>query len=139
MAGESTLPTEHYPDEFTVSSHLVTGADLANFPWIYADRTLVIDSVTVENHGTAVGGTATMQLVEVASGTVPTSANIDSGTAITNAISIAANSAATAGTMVTTANTIALGSWLCVKVAAGGGTLGNFRGAIQIRYRTRQK
>lgn len=139
MAGESITLVTEYPDEFTTVTHVVHDGSLANFPWIYADRAFVVDSVNVCAMGTAVGGTATLQLIEVVSGTIPTSGNIDSGTTVSSTISIAANTAVTAGTITTTANTIAVGNWLCVRAVAGGGTLSNFRGAIQVRLRTRLK
>ena len=133
------LVVQHYPDDFRTLTHVVHDASAADLVWLYADRTLVVDSIFVTAMGaSAVGGTATVQLVKVASGTIPTSTNIQAATAVSSAISVAANSAATEGTITTSANEIASGSWLALKWTAGGGTLSNFRGAIQVRYRSRQ-
>jgi hypothetical protein len=139
MPGENILVTQHYPDDFQILTHVVHDASLADFAWIYAGRNTIVDSVVVANGGTAVGGTATIEIVKVASGTIPTSTNIQAGTAITSTISIAANAAATEGAINIANNFVDSGSWICVKTTAGGGTLSNFRGAITIRFRSRPK
>jgi hypothetical protein len=139
MPGENVLPTQYYPDDFQPLTHVVHDASLADFPWIYADRNLIVDSVVVCNGGTAVGGTASIHIVKTAPGVVPTSTNVQAGTNITSAISIVANAAATNGTVLDSDNFVDAGSWICVKTTAGGGTLSNFRGAITIRFRSRPK
>ena len=133
------LVTQHYPHDFQIFTHVVHDASAADLVWLYADRIMVIDSIVVTAmHTSAVGGSATVQLVKVAKDTIPTSTNIQAGTAISNAISVAANTAVTEGTITTSTNEVAAGSWVCLKWTAGGGTLANFRGAIQMRFRSQQ-
>lgn len=139
MPGENVLPVQYYPDDFQRITHVVHDASLADLALVYADRNLIVDSVLLCCSGTAVGGSATIELVKVASGTIPTSTNIQSGTSISSTMSIAANSAATAGTITNTTNFVDIGSWICIKTTAGGGTLSNFRGTIHMRFRSRPK
>ena len=141
MAGENVLPVQHYPDDFQVSSHVVHDGSLADFPWIYCDRNLIVDAFYVCSQIGAGGTTTTVALVKVASGTIPTSANI--GTAATagtiSTVNISAAAAVTSGTIATTTNFVDAGSWICIDATAGDGTLGTFRGTFNIRFRSRVK
>jgi len=139
MPGENVLPAQYYPDDFQIVSHVVHDASLADLALVYADRNLILDSVVLCCSGTAVGGTATIEIVKVASGTIPTSTNIQAGTSISSTLSIAANSAATTGTIINTTNFVDIGSWICIKTTAGSGTLSNFRGTVNLRLRSRPK
>jgi hypothetical protein len=139
MPGENVLPAQYYPDDFQIVSHVVHDASLADLALVYADRNLILDSAVLCCSGTAVGGTATIEIVKVASPNIPTSTNIQAGTSISSTLSIAANSAATVGTITNTTNFVEIGSWICIKTTVGGGTLANFRGTINLRFRSRPK
>lgn len=141
MPGENVLPVQYYPDDFLTLSHVVHDSSLADFPWIYCDRNLIVDAFYVCSQIGAGGTTTTVALVKVASGTIPTSANI--GTAATagtiSTVNVSAAAAVTSGTVVNTTNFVDTGSWLCIDATAGDGTLATFRGTFNIRFRSRPK
>jgi len=141
MPGENVLPVQHYPDDFLTLSHVVHDSSLADFPWIYCDRNLIVDAFYVCSQIGAGGTTTTVALVKVASGTIPTTANIaTAATAGTiSTVNVSAAAAVTSGTIVNTVNFVDAGSWICIDATAGDGTLATFRGTFNIRFRSRPK
>jgi len=139
MPGENVLVPQYYPDDFQVSAHVVHDASLADFPWIYCDRNLIVDAFYVCSQIGAGGTTTTVALVKVDSGTIPTSANITSAASAgtISTVNISAAAAVTSGTIVNTTNFVDAGSWLCIDATAGDGTLATFRGTFIIRFRSR--
>ena len=132
MPGESTLPVQHYPDDFFVYTCPVFGssADTAVF---YCDRPMVVDSCTVLVSFAASG--ATIQMRVVPEGTSPTTANIGNATAITDSQSIATTGVYQVP-VVLTENVLPAGSLIAVDMT---GTTTAFRGAVQLRLRSRMK
>lgn len=150
------LVTQHYPDDFQVLTYAFTGAAV-NDPTaiLYADRTLVIDSITVGIHAIAgSGGSLTFRygLTTLQDGTgtaiavlLPTSANgtyAAGETAVMDGVGYVKHYS-TAGVvsndtgstqLSTTLNVIPQGYWLAIDPASASA----FRGTIQIRYRSRQ-
>jgi hypothetical protein len=150
------LVVQHYPDDFQTVSYVFTGAAI-NDPTaiLYADRTLVIDSIVVGIHAIAgAGGSLTfrysLNAVQNGSGTaiavlLPTAANgtyADGETAVLDGVGYVKHystagvvSNDTGSTQLSTSlNVIPQGYWLAIDPASASA----FRGTIQVRYRSRQ-
>jgi hypothetical protein len=149
MPGETILPVEHYPDEFFTTRYFMHDSNGNSRPIFYTDanpavggrgRSYVVDAATIGIYGTAVGGTATLEVVYLPAGTAPTTANFNGGTAVSVASGNIDTTDTTVQMVVNTANnTIPPGCWVGIKLTAGGGTLTNLRGALQVRLRSRLK
>jgi hypothetical protein len=150
MAGENFLPVQHYPDDFSVAEITLPAAiATTGFPLIYADRDLVIDSVTIGFliPSSTASQTGTIQKTTGGSrnGITVTAAS-PAGTK-TTVMGAGTFDISTAGTVVLTTETSTtyLGSTLN-KLDAGNwllfipsGTTAAIVGTVQIRYRSRPK
>lgn len=148
----TSLVTQHYPDDFQVCTFPIMSAPVDPFPAFYADRDMVVDSVTVGVQ--AAGGANGRLFLETAaapnadSGTVFCTINID-GTSNTTAgdtiISttdgvLRREAAGTSGnvgasTLINAENNLVkAGQWVMLDF---GGTVTGFRGVVQVRFRSR--
>lgn len=147
MAGESSLPAQYYHDDQQVICEVLI-APAAATPILYADRNLIIDSVTVGTYTASTGGTtATIQ---------KTTAGTNDGITITPAFpnasltsimatgtipidvirTIVVTTESATRSLSTDQNTLDAGNWLMF-VPVSGAT--NFVGSVQIRFRSRPK
>lgn len=153
MAGENSLPVQHFPDDFSIETiSLPLVVPTTGWPVLYADRDLVIDSITV---GICVASTTSSQTAifsKTTSGIRNASDNskITPAQVFTSPTSImAAGSVAisTIGTYVLTTdsatnnlsaslNRLDAGNWLIF--VPSGATVG-MTCTIQVRVRSRQK
>lgn len=145
------LVIQHYPDDFQLLTYYVQSALTDPSTILYADRTMVIDSITVTTK-TAHGSAATASF-EVSSD--PTSAggttmgtvdlNLTAGVTVflDGVTPDSVRTVAADGTAGTSANSVQLsrstnvipaGSFLQVDLTSGT----SWRGLIQIRFRSRQ-
>lgn len=135
----NVLAPQYYQDDFQIISELlispVTGTAL-----LYADRDLVIDSIT---YGVSVvgGAGASLQLVKTTSGTAASPASALAATVAAGTTLHSAQVITTGGTFspaLTTpasdTNLIRAGNWLGVIVA---GTIGSAAVIVQMRIRSR--
>ena len=156
MAGESTLLTQYYPDDFDIVSfqfNTSSGGSLNDpTPLLYADRNLIIDTIIVGVVNT--GGTSAAASFEQASnpnatnGTVVAVAAIDGTNAAAGDTIVLTTDGVTrsnGGTATTTTgnsaidrttNFIPKGNWLIIDVT---GNLSSANITVQIRYRSRPK
>lgn len=144
------LVVQHYPDDFQLLTYYVQGALTDPSTILYADRTFVIDSITVTTQ-TANGSAATASFevssdpTSVAGTTMGTvDLNLTAGTTVfldgvgSSVRTVAANG--TAGTssnsvqLSTSTNIIPAGSFLQIDLTNGT----SWRGLIQVRFRSRQ-
>jgi hypothetical protein len=135
------LVTQHYPDDFQIHSILIQSALVTGKVVFYADRDIVVDSITF---GVNVAGAAssTVQVVKTTTGTASSpisaaAASITSGaTALHTAFDTSATGtlSATLATPSSDTNLVKAGNWLGLIVT---GTVTNLRGVIQIRFRSR--
>ena len=150
MAGENVLPVEHYPDEFFTTRYFMHDSNSASRPFFFTDptpavgglgREYTVDAAYLGIYGTAVGGSGTLQLVHLPVGDAPTTANFNgvNAVAITDATDISVTD--TTKTFVINAdnNRVPAGCYIGMKLVAGGGTLGNLRGILTVRLRSRPK
>jgi len=153
MSGETSLPTQYYPDDFQIITiDAINTALVDPTAALYADRDLIIDSIIVYTrtpHSAAASGSFEVTTDPTGvSGAVMAVAdlNLNAGTtlflatdggtppATVTAAGVAGTSANS--TQLTAAeNTINRGSFLVVDLSAGT----NWRGFIQIRFRSRPK
>ena len=160
MPGESSLPVQHYADDFQVVSIPFWAAAITDpTPILYADRDLVIDEIVVGV--TVVGGTSYALDFESSTSPIGTAgasmctinvdtANVSAGDTLvattdnvlryssagalqTTTVGSTAINGVTAGVQ---SNFIAKGSWLVVDIS---GTVGSGRVVVQIRFRSRLK
>jgi len=134
------LVTQHYPDDFKTFSYLVSAQlTSGNLIVFYADRDLVIDSITVGVGIVQAGGS--IAVVKTTGGTLasPKSA---APASLTEAAAVAitgSQSVATLGTFTPTiifaadANIVKAGNYVGITID----TVAAFRGYIQIRVRSR--
>lgn len=136
----TVLLASSYKDDFEVQSFLITATPVTGMLLFYADRTMIIDSITF---GVNVVGAAssTLQVTKTTAGTaatpsVATPAVVTGGTALHTAV--AADATGTTNVALLTpasdTNVLKAGNWLGLVVA---GTATNVRGSIQIRLRSR--
>ena len=136
MAGENTILSSQYPDQFqNIVVQLATAADAAadadDSLVYYAERDTVIDAAILM--ATAGDADQTIQLKRLDSATTdPDSA----GTAFSNAQVVAAAYTAYELTITTTENFIPAGSMVAVNIE-NAGTAGEI--TLQLRFRTRIK
>jgi len=136
MAGENTILSSQYPDQFqNIVVQLATAADAAadadDSLVYYAERDTVIDAAILM--ATAGDADQTIQLKRLDSATTdPDSA----GTAFSNAQVVAAAYTAYELTITTTENFIPAGSMIAVNIE-NAGTAGEI--TLQLRFRTRIK
>jgi hypothetical protein len=140
MAGESTLPNEHYPDYFQIVTvpfnHALEGTAANTLPFMYVEPRstngtgVVIDSIAI---GISVveGAAETVEVVhattvDATSGFV----SLQTATVSTNALGT------TIPTINTSNNFVPAGSWLMLKFDAA---LGSAHGCVTIRFRSRLK
>jgi hypothetical protein len=140
MAGESTLPNEHYPDYFQIVNvpfnHALEGTGSNTLPFMYVEPRstngtgVVIDSIAI---GISVveGAAETVEVVhattvDATSGFV----SLQTATVSTNALGT------TIPTINTSNNFVPAGSWLMLKFDAA---LGAAHGCVTIRFRSRLK
>ena len=123
------LLPQSYPDDFQIITLPLTVAEGVDRAIFYADRTLVVDSVvigctTVDSDGS----------ITVKHGGGPLAADINSGTSITGATSVASTGTLTP-TIITAsnANEVAAGRWVGIDAT----TAEAFAGVVQIRFRSR--
>ena len=137
----TVLLASSYKDDFELHSFLITATPVTGMILLYADRTLVIDSITFGVN--VVGsGTSTLQVAKTTGGTLTTPslatpALITGGTALHTAVSTDTTTATLTPALLTPAsdtNVLKAGNWLGLIVA---GTATNVRGVVQIRFRSR--
>jgi hypothetical protein len=136
----NVLQTQYYTDDFQVLTYVIRGAFSSGTAFLYADRDIVIDSITI---GVSVGGGAGSRIGfnKTTTGTLASpasalAADIQSGTSLYSPV----QSITTAGTfrpaLATPANDTNLvkaGNWL----GFSGNGDANTVVAIQIRFRSR--
>ena len=136
----TVLLASSYKDDFEVQSFLITATPVTGMLLLYADRTMIIDSITF---GVNVVGSSssTLQVMKTTAGTaatpsVATPAVVTGGTALHTAVSSDATGTTNVAllTPASDTNVLKVGNWLGLVV---GGTATNVRGAVQIRYRSR--
>lgn len=145
------LVIQHYPDDFQLLTYYVQSALTDPSTILYADRTYVIDSITVTTK-TTTGVVDSYAFFEVSSNPTSTGGttmatvdlNLANGTTVfldgvgSTVRTVAADG--TAGTsggsiqLSTSANIIPAGSFLQIDLQSGT----TWRGLIQIRFRSRQ-
>jgi len=139
MAGEPTLPNEHYPDYFQILSipfhHALLNTSNDIIPLMYVEPRanngtgIVVDSIV---YGISIVESAADTL-EVIHATTP---QATTGTSIQVA-TIPANVLGTATTTINTDNNfVPAGSWLILKASAD---LNQVHGCVTIRFRSRLK
>ena len=139
MAGENTLPNEHYPDYFEVVSfpfyHAMVKSTTNTLPLMYVEARatngtgIVVDSITF---GVNVVETAadTAQIISAAT------PQATSGTAL-HATACALDALGTTTVTVDPANNfVPAGNWLLLKASD---SLGQVHGSVTIRFRSRLK
>lgn len=159
MAGESSLPVQYYHDDQQIVAEVfVAPAGTTNIPLLYADRTLIIDSITVgiltgtstntlDFHKTSTAIPADSVIVPTAldataatiltgsSGTVPAgTANANAVYFITTESGVGALGATTK--LDNTKNTLDAGNWLFLRAS---GTMSSATVSVQVRFRSRPK
>lgn len=155
MAGEATVPVQHYPDEFDVF-HLAHAHSALEAPTqlIFAERGYVIDCIIVGIH--QAGGSGALLKFRISTDQNETSstpiATVDVYTGVTAGDTFVLNgddgafkynssgvqSAVTSGSTVQldkTANFMAAGTWLSVEPVSAN----QLRCSIRVRYRSRFK
>lgn len=140
MAGEPTLPNEHYPDYFQIVTvpfnHALEGTAANTLPFMYVEPRatngtgIVVDSIVI-GISVAEGAAETVEVVHATTVEATTGfVSLQTSTVSTNAT----------GTTVTTINTdnnfVPAGSWLMLKFDAA---LGTAHGCVTIRFRSRLK
>lgn len=147
MAGENSLPAQYYHDDQQVMCEVLI-APAAATPILYADRNLIIDSVTVGTYTASTGGTtATIQkttagtndgitITPAAPNATPTSIMATGTIPINAAGTIVVNTESATRSLSNAQNTLDAGNWLLF-VPASGAT--SFVGSVQIRFRSRPK
>lgn len=140
MAGESTLPNEHYPDYFQIVNvpfnHALEGTAAFTLPFMYVEPRstngtgIVVDSIAI-GISLAEGTAETVEVVHATTVEAQTGfVSLQTATVSTNA----------AGTTIPTINTsnnfVPAGSWLMLKFDAA---LGTAHGCVTIRFRSRLK
>jgi hypothetical protein len=134
------LVTQHYPDDFQIYTTVLQAAPTNGMVLFYADRDLVIDSITL---GVNVAGAAssTIQVAKTTTGTAASPitaapASITGGTALHTAFDTSATGtlSATLTTPSSDTNRVLAGNWVGLIVS---GTVTNLRGMVQIRFRSR--
>ena len=159
MAGETVLPAQHYPDDFQIVTELFSApASGAGTPLLYADRSLIIDSITIGiltgtstntldivKTSTAVpaDGVITPSVLNTASATIltGTSGTVPAGTANANSVVVLTTESGVGALGVTTKldntkNTLDAGNWLFLSPS---GTMTSAAIVVQIRFRSRPK
>lgn len=150
MAGETSLPVQHYSDDFSISEiSLPAVIAVGGFPLIYADRDLVIDSVTcgfLVASSTAsqtatiqktTTGTRTGVSVTAASPAATKTTIMGTGTIDISTVGTVVVSTETATTSLSkTLNILDAGNWL---LFIPSGTTAAIVGTVQVRYRSRLK
>lgn len=151
MAGENFLPVQHYPDDFSIAEVTIPAAvTTTGFPLIYADRDLIIDSVTVGLIVVSSTGSQTATIQKTTGGTrtgttVTAASPAGSKTSIMGAGTVDISTAA--GTFVITTETsttylsntlnkLDAGNWL---LFIPSGTTSSMSCMVQVRYRSRPK
>lgn len=147
MAGENSLPAQYYHDDQQICCEVLI-APAAATPILYADRNLIIDSVTVGTYTASTGGaTATIQkttagtndgitITPAAPNATPTSIMATGTIPINAAGTIVVNTESATRSLSNAQNTLDAGNWLLF-VPASGAT--SFVGSVQIRFRSRPK
>ena len=150
MAGENFLPIQHYPDDFTVAEIPLPAVIAATgFPLLYADRDLVIDSVTIGFLIASSTGSQTGTMQKTTGGSrngITVTAASPAGTK-TTMMGSGTFDISTPGTVVLTTETsttylgntlnkLDAGNWL---LFIPSGTTAAIVGIVQIRYRSRPK
>ena len=136
----TVLLASSYKDDFEIQSFLITATPVTGMVLLYADRTLVIDSITFGVN--VVGsGSSTLQVAKTTAGTLATPslatpALITGGTVLHTAVSTDTTATLTPAllTPASDTNVLKAGNWLGLIV---GGTVTNVRGVVQIRFRSR--
>lgn len=155
MAGENSLVTQHYPDDFqVVVFNNATAAPHDPTVLLYADRDLYVDEIVVGIH--AVGGTSAALSFEVTrdlaggTGDVVAVANIDTANVVASDTMVLTTegvvrtsssgsvyASSTGSTAISNSeNKIPQGYWLIIDIT---GTIGSGRAAVQVRFRSRPK
>lgn len=126
------LVTQHYPDDFQILNftiiHSGVPAALDTLPLFYADRRLVVDSIT---YGVAVAETGSSDTVELVHATTP---QATTGTSIQSATSSINTVGTVTPTVSSTNNEVPSGSWVIAKFSD---SLGQVHLNIQVRFRSR--
>jgi hypothetical protein len=149
------LVTQHYPDDFQVVTYAFDTTLVDPWPLLYADRSIVIDSIVVGVTTAAAGGSSGALSFEKTTGPINGSGtvlavagvddnNLDAGHYIVldgNGSVRRFNgsgelqSTATGSTQLSSSeNQLNAGQWLVVDFT---GTFANFRGFVQVRFRSR--
>lgn len=150
MAGENFLPVQHYPDDFSIAEITLPAAvATTGFPLLYADRDLIIDTVTFglliasttsSQTGTiqkTTGGTRNGITVTAASPAGTKTTMMGAGTVDISTAGTYVVSTETATTYLSnTLNKLDAGNWL---LFVPSGTTAGVVGTVQIRYRSRPK
>jgi hypothetical protein len=136
----NVLLTQYYHDDFQIFGETFVGAITSGTAFFYADRDIVIDSITF---GVSVvgGASATLQVVKTTTGTLASPASALAATIAAGTGLHTAQSITTGGTYVQTlttpssdTNLIKAGNWIGLAV---GGTIGTPAVNVQIRFRSR--
>jgi hypothetical protein len=150
MAGETSLPVQHYSDDFSIAEISLPAINLVGgFPLLYADRNLVIDSVTFGFLVPSSTSSQTATIQKTTGGTrtgVSVTAASPAGTK-TTMMGAGTIDISTAGTVVVTTETattylsktlniLDAGNWL---LFIPSGTTAAMVTLVQIRYRSRLK
>jgi len=144
------LVTQHYPDDFQILTYYVQSALTDPTTLLYADRTWVVDSITVTAqtaHGSAATGSfevSTDPTSQSGTSMATVDLNLTAGTTVfLDGVGTTVRTVSAGGTAGTSANSVQLststniipaGSFLQVDLSAGT----SWRGLIQIRFRSRQ-
>lgn len=138
MAGENILPAEHYPDYFQVVSFALTHSNFDNTthttPLMYVEaRNANGSGIVVDNITFGVGVSEASTTMELISATLP---EASTGTSIQSSTVNVASTGTKTTTISNTANFVPSGYWILAKANQN---IGQFHGAVTIRFRSRLK
>lgn len=145
MPGQLTLDTKYYPSDFGVFLETVTfaaAATTAYFPVLYADKPLLIDSVTIFTPAMVVTNGIDLKIKQIAPATVPVfaTASQDVGTftqlAAATLVGATQTMTFTKTSGVPNNNLIVVGNWVMVQISSVGTSNPAFNVAVQVRFRS---
>lgn len=151
MAGQIPLETRYYPSDFQILTvNVETSSTGTNFPLLYADRTMVIDSINVYVSD-APGAAETFKIIKNSDFATPTYAGTGNSTVVVTEVSLATTAGdypvrySTAEATQTTpkivsiafvANTNILDKGHTLWLASGSALAGIVNLSVQIRFRS---
>lgn len=146
MPGQIPLDTRYYPSDFNIHGEtiVIPGSGLVAMPLLYADRAMIIDSVTMYVFGgvSIVANAVSLKIKQVPASAEPVfgtaAQDIGSFTALPVAITTAATQTLSFSKTNNNVNNnqVPAGSWVWFQTNAAGSITNTPTVVVQIRYRS---